>query len=208
VDRVVVAVESTDLILLTGLCVVLRQHPLLRVTADVTEADVLVRIEDALTEASLATMQKARVNSPRAQMAPYLLITKSFPPPLLLPAIEAGVVAVVPRTTSANEIAQISVEITNGSAHLTPRLQRVLLSHFDRIRSDILAPNNLTITGLSHRERDVLTLISQGLETAEVAQRMRYSERTVKNILHKLMTRLELQNRAHAVAYAIKIGAI
>ena len=37
---------------------------------------------------------------------------------------------------------------------------------------------------------------------------MSYSERTVKNILHDLTTRLQLKNRTHAVAYAMREGLI
>ena len=43
-------------------------------------------------------------------------------------------------------------------------------------------------------------------DTAEIAHRLFYSERTVKNIIHDVTSRLELRNRAHAVAYAMKIA--
>ena len=48
----------------------------------------------------------------------------------------------------------------------------------------------------------------QGHDTSEIASRMCYSERTVKNVLHDLTTRLQLRNRAHAVAYAMREGLI
>ena len=38
--------------------------------------------------------------------------------------------------------------------------------------------------------------------------RVAYSERTVKNVLHDLTTRLQLRNRTHAVAYAVREGLI
>ena len=42
----------------------------------------------------------------------------------------------------------------------------------------------------------------------QVGQRLFYSERTVKNIIHDVTSRLDLRNRTHAVAYAIKQGLI
>jgi len=63
-------------------------------------------------------------------------------------------------------------------------------------------------TDLSEREVQVLHYLSQGLDTTQIAQRMRYSERTIKNTLHTLMTRLKLRNRSHAVAYAIQAGLL
>lgn len=65
-----------------------------------------------------------------------------------------------------------------------------------------------TLAGLAPREIDVIRLIAEGLDTAEVAGKLSYSERTVKNVLHGMTTRLHLRNRAHAVAYALREGHI
>ena len=54
----------------------------------------------------------------------------------------------------------------------------------------------------------MLRLVADGLDTSEIASRMCYSERTVKNVLHDLTTRLQLKNRTHAVAYAVREGLI
>ncbi|WP_234341480.1 response regulator transcription factor [Streptomyces sp. NRRL S-1813] len=62
--------------------------------------------------------------------------------------------------------------------------------------------------GMAPREADVLRLIAEGLDTRQISEKLAYSERTVKNALHALMTRLHLRNRAHAVAYALREGDI
>jgi DNA-binding NarL/FixJ family response regulator len=54
----------------------------------------------------------------------------------------------------------------------------------------------------------VLRLVADGLDTTEIARRMAYSERTVKNVIHDVTTRLNLRNRSHAVAYAVREGLI
>jgi len=51
-------------------------------------------------------------------------------------------------------------------------------------------------------------LVAEGLDTAEIAHKLCYSERTVKNALHDVTSRLQLRNRSHAVAYALKQGLI
>lgn len=61
---------------------------------------------------------------------------------------------------------------------------------------------------LTPRECDVLRLMADGLSTREVAKRMAYSERTIKNVLQDLTTRLQLRNRTQAVAYAVRNGWI
>jgi DNA-binding NarL/FixJ family response regulator len=61
---------------------------------------------------------------------------------------------------------------------------------------------------LTGREIAVLRLVADGLDTGEIAQTLSYSERTIKNVLHDITTRLHLRNRAHAVAYALREGLI
>ncbi|WP_212006916.1 helix-turn-helix transcriptional regulator [Catenulispora pinistramenti] len=61
---------------------------------------------------------------------------------------------------------------------------------------------------LAPREAAVLRLLAEGLSTAEVAVRLAYSERTVKNIVYDLTVRLDVRNRTHAVALAIREGLI
>lgn len=61
---------------------------------------------------------------------------------------------------------------------------------------------------LTEREIRVLTRIAEGREIIEMAQEMSYSERTVKNIVHDILTKLGARNRAHAVAPAIGYGQI
>jgi DNA-binding NarL/FixJ family response regulator len=58
------------------------------------------------------------------------------------------------------------------------------------------------------RERAVLALLADGCDTQEIAERLYYSERTIKGIIHDITSRLNLRNRSHAVAYAIKVGAV
>jgi DNA-binding NarL/FixJ family response regulator len=72
----------------------------------------------------------------------------------------------------------------------------------------VLAPRGLTFSGLTERELSVLRLLADGHDTAEVGRQLFYSERTVKNIVHDVTSRLDLRNRTHAVAYALRQGLI
>jgi DNA-binding NarL/FixJ family response regulator len=72
----------------------------------------------------------------------------------------------------------------------------------------VLAPRGLTFAGLTDRETKVLRLVADGFDTAEIATNLAYSERTVKNVIHDVTARLQLRNRSHAVAYALRAGLI
>ncbi len=76
------------------------------------------------------------------------------------------------------------------------------------IQQDVLDPNTSTPAALESRETTVLRLLADGLGTPEIALRLNFSERTVKNIIHGVLARWKLHNRAHAVAFALRNGAI
>lgn len=61
---------------------------------------------------------------------------------------------------------------------------------------------------LSVREIEVLQLVAGGLVNREVAQRLFLSEETVKSHVRHVLTKLEVQTRAHAVAVGLRRGLI
>jgi DNA-binding NarL/FixJ family response regulator len=127
----------------------------------------------------------------------------------LLAAVEAGASGVIRRSeATAGNMAAAIRSAAAGEGTLSPDLLGRLLRQVGQLQRQVLAPRGLTFSGLTERETSVLRLLSQGCDTAEVGRRLFYSERTVKNIIHDVTSRLELRNRAHAVAYAIREGLI
>jgi len=62
--------------------------------------------------------------------------------------------------------------------------------------------------GLTPRELEVLRLVSDGTTDKEIAARLNISQRTVKNHLHNILAKLQLQNRVQAAAYAFREGLV
>jgi DNA-binding NarL/FixJ family response regulator len=63
-------------------------------------------------------------------------------------------------------------------------------------------------SALTTREEAVVRLVAQGHTTAEVAAELSYSERSVKNVIQGVTERLDLRNRCHVVAHAVREGWI
>ena len=104
--------------------------------------------------------------------------------------------------------AELDAGAAAGDGTIPPDLLGRLLSQLRDLQSNVLSPRGLTLAGLAEREIEVLKLVAEGLDTGEIAEKLCYSERTVKNVLHHLTTRLQLRNRSHAVAYAMRNGLI
>ena len=95
-----------------------------------------------------------------------------------------------------------------GDGAVPPDLLGRLLNQVGQLQRQVLGPRGLTFSGLAEREVQVLRLVADGFDTEEIAQKLSYSQRTVKNVLHDVTSRLHLRNRSHAVAYALKHGLI
>jgi len=95
-----------------------------------------------------------------------------------------------------------------GDGDLPSDLLGRLISQVGSLRPGANGGPGVPPSGLTPREVDVVRLVAGGMSTGEIAGKLSYSERTVKNILQGMTTRLNLRNRAHAVAFALREGYI
>ena len=160
---------------------------------------------DRLDESSARTVRRFRVHGAER----ILLVAGEIDDAGLMAAVAAGVCGVVWRhQATGEELARAAVTVAQGEATLPPDVAARLLTSVGRLQQHVLVPNGLTPSGLSDREIEVLRLVSNGCDTAEIAVRLSYSERTIKGILHDIKTRLHLRNRTHAVSYAMREGLL
>ena len=124
-------------------------------------------------------------------------------------AAEVGVSGLLRRSEATPEALVRTIQkVAAGDGVIPSDLLGHLLGQVGRLQRQVLSPRGLTFSGLSDREIDVLRLIAEGHDTNEIARQLCYSQRTVKNVLHDVTTRLQLRNRSHAVAYAVREGLI
>ena len=127
----------------------------------------------------------------------------------LLSAVESGICGLLRRSEATRDKLLSAVKsAAAGSGQLAPDLLGRLLEQMGHLHKTALIPRGLTLSGLTQREVGVLKLVADGCATSEIAATLAYSERTVKSVLHDITTRLNLRNRSHAVAYAVRQGII
>ncbi|MEE1749178.1 response regulator transcription factor [Streptomyces sp. NPDC007076] len=207
-ERTTVALRAQDPISQAGVASQLRTRPEVSVM-DWGEGDaspqIVIVVVDAVDEAVLTMLRHIQ----RTSTSRTVLVTTDIDEQKLVSAAECGVAGVVRRSESTPEhLVQVIGTVARGEGHLPSDLLGRLLEEVGRLQGQVLGPRGLHFTGLAAREVDVLRLVAEGYDTADIATKLAYSERTIKNVLHSVMTRLQLRNRSHAVAYAMRQGLI
>ncbi|MCQ9183155.1 DNA-binding response regulator [Streptomyces sp. IBSBF 2953] len=202
-----VAVQASDPISREGAVGQLRGRPEVEVREDLSSAPgtVALLVEDTLDEAALTRLRRIV----RSEGARAVLVVGTIRETELLDVIECGVGAIVwRREATAHRLVQAVVAAQRGDGDLPADLLGRLISQVGTLHRGAAGRPGAPSLGLAPREVDVLRLVAEGLDTGEIASKLSYSERTVKNVMHGLTTRLHLRNRAHAVAYALREGYI
>lgn len=204
--RVKVAVQASDPISATGIAGQLRLRPdiLLVEEDDVASAEVAVVLTDEVDPEAVRSVRALQREGCRVVMVVAKLDDAG-----LFAAVEAGASGIVRRSDARAELLSKAVmSAAHGDGAVPPDLLGRLLDQMSRLQRNVLAPRGLSLNGFSQREVDVLKLLGEGWDTSEIATKLAYSERTVKNVIHDITTRLQLRNRSHAVAYAVRAGII
>ena len=121
-----------------------------------------------------------------------------------LSALQAGAAGYLRKDELTPETLSSAVRAAaDGTSVVASDLLEHLLARLPENAEPKPAPARLT-----DREQQVLALIAAGHPTREVALELSYSERTVKNVLHDVVTKLNARSRSQAVAFAVREGLI
>jgi len=206
-ERILVVVSSFDPVLQSGIASVLgaRQEVWLVPETDFASATVAVVAADEVDDDVLSAAKALQ----RAGCQRVVLVVARLDDQGLLSAVEAGICGLLRRSEATPERLVAAVQAAvSGEGLMPPDLLGRLLHQVGRLQRQVLTPRGITLAGLTTRELSVLRLVAEGDDTSEIAVKLSYSQRTIKNVLHDLTTRLNLRNRTHAVAYAIREGWI
>jgi DNA-binding NarL/FixJ family response regulator len=170
-----------------------------------TPASVAVFAVDSPDQRTLDLVRTTRART----RASVILVVGSLSDESLLSVVESGVCSVLwRREATATWLGEAVRKAAADEAVLPSDLLNRMLKQVTRLQQHVLQPRGLGLNGLTGRERDVLRLAAEGFDTEEIAAKLAYSKRTVTSVLHDVVARYQLRNRAHAIAYAIREGLI
>ena len=118
--------------------------------------------------------------------------------------LRAGAAGFLLKDTLADELLHAVRAVAGGHNVAAPTVTRRLVQHF--VATAPRTADTTPLGALTARERDVLELIAQGLSNQEIAGRLMISEGTVKTHVSRILAKLGLRDRIHAVIYAYQSG--
>jgi two-component system NarL family response regulator len=138
-----------------------------------------------------------------------VVLTMSADDENLFDAIKSGACGYLLKSQETDEFFAHLTDAARGEIVLSPGLADRIVQEFARERGS--APG-LSRPGpseaLSMRQRQVLTLVAQGLSYKEVGAKLHLTERTIKYHMGEIVQRLQMDNRAQVIEYARRTGLI
>jgi DNA-binding NarL/FixJ family response regulator len=122
----------------------------------------------------------------------------------LLGALQAGAHAYLLKNTSYDTLADTIRAVQRGQRLLAPELVHRVIDEYCRVSQERLRSQ----IGLSEQEIEVLRLLAEGATSREIADRLFWSEITVKRKIQDITDKLHASNRVQAVAEAVRRGII
>ncbi len=136
-----------------------------------------------------------------------LILTTFDPDEYVYRALRAGASGFVLKDISPEDLVAAVRIVADGGALLAPSVTRRLISRF-------AAPPSLDssvvsrLERLTSREREVLVAVAVGSSNIEIAEDLFVGAATVKSHVSSILTKLGLNNRAQAVAFAYESGLV
>jgi DNA-binding NarL/FixJ family response regulator len=122
-------------------------------------------------------------------------------------ALRAGASGFLLKDALPDEVARAVRVIAAGEALLAPSVTRRLIEQVARTAPAPVVDEHLLAT-LTAREREVLELIARGRSNQEIAAELFIAEQTVKTHVSKILQKLGLRDRVHAVVFAYDTGLV
>jgi DNA-binding NarL/FixJ family response regulator len=129
-----------------------------------------------------------------------LILTSYDDDEALFAAILAGASGYVLKQVGGSDLVETIRRVAAGQSLIDPTLTARVL---DRVRNGEQSPEELSV--LTDREREIITLIAEGLTNRQIGNRLHLAEKTVKNYVSSILAKLGLESRTRAAVLATRL---
>jgi two-component system response regulator NreC len=199
-----------------GLRMLLGADPELQIVGEAENGAQALRLVDevapdvVLMDISMPDMNGIEATRKIKELAPnvtVLALTMHEDDQYFFEMLAAGASGYVPKRAAPNDLISAIHAVHNGGVFLFPSVARVLVQDYVQRAARAGAAGH-SFDVLTEREREVLSLIAQGLSNQEIADQLVISAKTVNRHRENIMAKLNLHSRVELVRYAIEKGLI
>jgi DNA-binding NarL/FixJ family response regulator len=170
--------------------------------ADIVLMDIRMPDLDGLAATRMIT-------SDSALAATRVLILTTFEiDEYVFQALRAGASGFLGKSAEPDEVRAAIRTVAAGNALLSPTATRSLIAQFLSGPEHVSASTAERLTVLTDREREVLTLVAEGMSNDEIAQHLVVSPSTAKTHVNRAMAKLGARDRAQLVVIAYQSGLV
>jgi DNA-binding NarL/FixJ family response regulator len=194
-----------------GMASVLQDLPGIEVVAQAADgAQALVAVAEHRPDVVLMDLRMpgvggleatARIRVEHPEIA-VIVLTMDSDDDSIFAALRAGARGYLLKEADGTDIERAIAGVSRGEAVFGAGIAERVLGFFASARTTAVSP----FPQLSPREHEVLTLISQGLDNAQIARRLVLSDKTVRNRVSDILGKVHASSRAEMVALARDAG--
>ncbi len=149
----------------------------------------------------VAATREIKAHNPEARV---IALTAFDDDQLILAALQAGAAGYLLKEIDADGLVNAIRAAARGETPLAPQVTQKLVETVRQPHAD----ENTKLASLSEREREILSLLAQGLTNREIAARLEISDKTVKFHVSNILEKLQLSDRTQAALFAARHGLI
>jgi two-component system response regulator DevR len=165
------------------------------IQADRAHPDLVVMDVRLADGSGIEATREVRARRPETQV---LMLTSFADDEALFASIMAGASGYVLKQIRGGELVRAIRAVGRGQSLLDPAVTATVL---ERLRRGKHLLKDEKLARLSAQEERILTLVAEGLTNREIGARLKLAEKTVKNYVSTILSKLEVARRAEAAAY-------
>ncbi len=192
-----------------ALCQVFAQESAMEIVGDgqvIDEAvlakarpDVIILDLDSATTGLVEMLDRCKAAAPKARIC---ALTMRPTPEIMQRCLASGADGYIIKDVTPLEFINAVKLVASGETYVDPRVA----GGWIRRRSN--GSRRADLNELSVRETEVIRLIAEGLSNKEISARLNLSEKTIKNHISRIFSKLNIYARTQAAVHAIKIGLL